>query len=206
MTTSTATPLASSTRPYQGTVVPAAGVYDLDQAHTTVEFVARHLMITKVRGRFATFSGSVNVAEVPEESSVEVTIDAASIQTSQEQRDAHLRSADFFDAEKYPTLTFKSTAVELDGDNWKVTGALTVRDVTRPVVLDLEFDGANTTPWGTQAVAFSASTEIDREDWGLTYNQTLEAGGVVVGKKVRIELNVEAVLRQESQDQEVGAA
>jgi polyisoprenoid-binding protein YceI len=206
MTTSTTTPLASSTRPYQGTVVPAAGVYDVDQAHTTVEFVARHLMITKVRGRFATFSGSVNVAEVPEESSVEVTIDAASIQTSQEQRDEHLRSADFFDAEKYPTLTFKSTAVELDGDNWKVTGALTVRDVTRPVVLDVEFDGANTTPWGTQAVAFSASTEIDREEWGLTYNQTLETGGVVVGKRVRIELNVEAVLRQESQDQEVGAA
>ena len=148
MTTSTTTPLAPSTRPYQGTVVPTAGVYDLDQAHTTVEFVARHLMITKVRGRFATFSGSVNVAEVPEESSVEVTIDAASIQTSQEQRDAHLRSADFFDAEKYPTLSFKSTAVALDGDNWKVTGDLTVRDVTRPVVLDVEFDGANTTPVG----------------------------------------------------------
>ena len=94
----------------------------------------------------------------------------------------------------------------LDGDSWKVTGDLTLRDVTRPVVLDVEFDGANTTPWGTQAVAFSAATEIDREEWGLTYNQTLETGGVVVGKKVRIELNVEAVLRQESQGQEAGAA
>ena len=96
--------------------------------------------------------------------------------------------------------------MELDGDDWKVTGDLTVRDVTRPVVLDVEFDGANTTPWGTQAVAFSASTEIDREDWGLTYNQALETGGVVVGKKVRIELNVEAILRQEAKDQEQGAA
>ena len=197
MTTTTTSP---ATREYKGTVVPAPGVYDLDQAHTTVEFVARHLMITKVRGRFASFSGSINVAEVPEESSVEVTIDATSISTSQDQRDEHLRSADFFEAEKYPTLTFKSTSVQADGDAWKVTGDLTVRDVTRPVVLDVEFDGANTTPWGTQAIAFSAQTEIDREEWGLTYNQALETGGVVVGKKVRIELNVEAILRQAQQE------
>jgi polyisoprenoid-binding protein YceI len=196
----TTTTTNTATREYKGTVVPAPGVYDLDQAHTTVEFVARHLMITKVRGRFAQFSGSINVAEVPEESSVEVTIDAASINTSQDQRDEHLRSADFFDAEKYPTLTFKSTSVQSDGDSWKVTGDLTVRDVTRPVVLDVEFDGANTTPWGTQAIAFSAQTEIDREEWGLTYNQALETGGVVVGKKVRIELNVEANPRQAQQE------
>jgi polyisoprenoid-binding protein YceI len=196
----TATTINAGTRVYKGAVVPNPGVYDLDQAHTTVEFVARHLMITKVRGRFASFSGSINVAEVPEDSSVEVSIDAASIQTSQEQRDEHLRSADFFEVEKYPTLTFKSTSVALDGDSWNVTGDLTVRDVTRPVVLNVEFDGANTTPWGTQAIAFSASTEIDREDWGLTYNQALETGGVVVGKKVRIELNVEATLRQAQQE------
>ena len=195
MTTST-TP-TTSTRNYGGTPVPAAGTYDLDQAHTTVEFVARHLMITKVRGRFARFSGEIQVAEVPEESSVQVTIDAASVDTNQEQRDTHLRSADFLDAEQFPALTFASTGVELDGDAWRVTGDLTVHGVTRPVVLDVEFDGANTTPWGTQAVAFSASTEIDREDFGLTYNQALEAGGVVVGKKVRIELSVEAILRQE---------
>jgi polyisoprenoid-binding protein YceI len=206
MTTTSSAP-TTSTREYNGVAVPVAGVYDLDQAHTTVEFIARHLMITKVRGRFSSFTGTVTVAEVPEESSVEVTIDATSIGTSQEQRDTHLRSADFFEAEKYPTLTFKSTSVKLVGEDWKVTGDLTVRDVTRPVVLDVEFDGANTTPWGTQAVAFSASTEIDREDWGLTYNQALETGGVVVGKKVRIELNVEAILRQEeATDQVKGAA
>jgi polyisoprenoid-binding protein YceI len=202
MTTITTT--ASGTREYQGALVPASGVYDLDQAHSTVEFIARHLMISKVRGRFGSFTGTVTVAEAPEESSVEVTIDAASIETSQEQRDAHLRSADFFESDKYPTLAFKSTSLKRDGEDWKLTGDLTVRDVTRPVVLDLEFDGANTTPWGTQAVAFSAATEIDREDWGLTYNQALETGGVVVGKKVRIELNVEAILRQENKEQ--GAA
>jgi polyisoprenoid-binding protein YceI len=203
--TTTTNPTSNLTREYQGTLVPAPGTYDVDQAHTTVEFIARHLMITKVRGRFGTFSGSVNVAEVPEESSVEVTIDAGSVDTGQEQRDAHLRGPDFFDVEKHPTLTFKSTSVSLAGDDhWKVVGDLTVLGTTRPVVLDVEFDGANITPWGTRAVAFSASTEIDREDWGLTYNQALETGGVVVGKKVRIELNVEAVLRQEGQEQ--GAA
>jgi polyisoprenoid-binding protein YceI len=205
MATTTTTGTAA-TREYKGAVVPTAGVYDVDQAHTTVEFIARHLMITKVRGRFNTFSGTVTVAEVPEESTVDVTIDASSVHTSQDQRDAHLRSADFFEADKYPTLAFKSTSVALDGDGWKVTGDLTVRDVTRPVVLEVEFDGANTTPWGTQAVAFSASTEIDREDWGLTYNQALETGGVVVGKKVRIELSVEAILRKEEGDQAEGAA
>jgi polyisoprenoid-binding protein YceI len=200
-TTITTTQGTGAIRQYRGAPVPVAGQYDLDQAHSTVEFVARHLMITKVRGRFADFSGVVNIAEVPEDSSVEVTIDAASVQTSQEQRDAHLRSADFLDVENHRTLTFKSTGVQLaDDGTWKVSGNLTIVGVTRPVVLDVEFDGANTTPWGTQAVAFSAATEIDREDWGLTYNQALEAGGVVVSKKVRIELNVEAILRQEQSE------
>ncbi|MGA2522160.1 MAG: YceI family protein [Acidimicrobiales bacterium] len=196
----TTTAVPTSTRQYRGTQVPAAGTYDLDQAHSAVEFVARHLMITKVRGRFAQFSGSLHVAEVPEDSSVEVTIDAASVDTNQDQRDTHLRSADFLDVENHPTLSFKSTKVELDGDAWKVTGDLTIVGTTRPVVLDVEFDGANTTPWGTKAIAFTATTEIDREAWGLTYNQALEAGGVVVSKKIRIELNVEAILRQAQQE------
>jgi len=197
----TTTPVTAPapTRPYRGGQIPVAGTYQLDKAHTTVEFVARHLMITKVRGRFAEFGGTVHIAEVPEESSVEVTIDAASVDTNQDQRDAHLRSADFLDVEHHPTLAFQSTAVERgEDDHWKVTGDLTVVGVTRPVVLDVVFDGASTTPWGTQAVAFSASTEIDREDWGLTYNQALETGGVVVGKRVRIELNVEAVRRADA--------
>jgi polyisoprenoid-binding protein YceI len=205
-TTETGAPKGAQTRVHRGTVVPVTGTYDLDTAHTTVEFVARHLMITKVRGRFGSFSGVVHIAEVPEESSVEVTIDAASVDTNQSQRDDHLRSPDFLHVEQHPTLSFTSTSVELrDDGHWAVAGDLTITGTTRPVVLDVEFEGANATPWGTNAVAFSATTEIDREDFGLTYNQALESGGVLVGKKVRIEINVEAIKRQEAEP-ERGAA
>lgn len=198
MTGTQTTPTASLTREHNGTVVPAPGIYDIDPKHTTAEFVARHLMITKVRGRLDDVAGTIRIAEVPEESSVEVTIGSASVHTGEEQRDAHLRSADFFDVENHPTWSFKSTAVEhAGGERWKVVGDLTIRGTTRQVVLDTEFDGANPTPWGPSAIAFSASTEIDREDWGLTYNMALETGGVMVGKKVRIELNVEALARSQ---------
>jgi polyisoprenoid-binding protein YceI len=193
MTTSTAT--AALTRQHKGNEIPAPGVYDIDTKHSSVEFVARHLMITKVRGRFDEVEGTITVAEVPEESSVQVTIGAGSVSTGEDQRDAHLRSADFFDVDTHPQWKFTSTSVEAAGGQWKVTGDLTISGVTKPVVLDVEFDGANTTPWGTAAIGFSASAEIDREQWGLTYNQVLETGGVMVGKKVRIELNVEAVAR-----------
>ena len=197
MTTTTTSETGSLTRRYQGVEVPLAGTYDIDKSHTTVEFVAKHLMVTKVRGRFSEFSGVVNVAEVPEESSVEVAIDAASVESAQSQRDDHLRSEDFLHAEKHPTLEFKSTKVELEGDDhWKVTGDLTIRGTTRPVVLDVEFEGASVSPWGSRVIGFSAWTEINREDFGLTWNAVLETGGAVVGKKVRIELNVEAALRQ----------
>lgn len=195
MTTSTAT--ASLTRDHKGTQVPAPGVYDIDAKHSSVEFVARHLMISKVRGRFDDVEGTITVAEVPEESSVEVKIGAASVRTGEDQRDAHLRSGDFFDTDTHPHWTFTSTAVGQAGDGWKVSGDLTISGVTNPVVLDVEFEGANITPWGTSALGFSASTEIDREQWGLTYNQVLETGGVMVGKKIRIELAVEAVARSE---------
>ena len=197
MTTITPTTVAL-TRDYKDALVPVPGIYDIDAKHSSVEFVARHLMISKVRGRFDDVSGTITVAEVPEESTVEVSIGADSVRTGEDQRDAHLRSGDFFDIETHPRWTFTSTAVKRDGDNWKVTGDLSIRGVTRPVVLDVEFDGANATPWGTTAVGFSASTEIDREDWGVTYNQVLETGGVMVSKKIRIELQVEAGLRQET--------
>jgi polyisoprenoid-binding protein YceI len=204
MTTAPASEAGPLTRQYQGTEVPHPGTYDIDTSHSAVEFVGRHMMISKVRGRFAHFSGTVHVGEVPEESSVEVSIDASSIETDNDQRDTHLRSEDFLHVERHPTLTFASTNVELvDDEHWKVAGDLTLRGVTRPVVLDVEFEGANISPWGTRAIGFSASTEINREDWGLTWNQVLETGGALVGKKVRIELNVEAVLRQ---DQAQGAA
>jgi polyisoprenoid-binding protein YceI len=171
-----------------------AGTYAIDQSHSSVEFVARHLMISKVRGRFTDFSGELRIAENPEESTADVVIQAGSVHTGDEKRDGHLRSADFFDTEQFPTLSFKGTKVEpAKGDQWKLHGELTVRDVTRPVVLDVEFDGAGLSPWNTTVVGFTASTELDREDWGLTWNQALETGGVLVGRKIRIELAVEAI-------------
>ena len=182
------------TREHQGVQVPEAGTYAFDQGHTTIEFVGRHLMITKVRGRFTDFSGQIVIGEAPENSSVEVTINTASVDSSDEKRDGHLRSPDFLDVENYPTITFRSTAVEIVGDGTaKVTGDLTVKDVTRPVTLDVEFDGAQADPWGGQRLGFAAHTDIDREDWGLTWNVALETGGMLVSKKVRLEFNVEAV-------------
>lgn len=182
------------TREHQGVQVPEAGTYVLDKGHTTVEFVGRHLMITKVRGRFTDFEGQLVIGEAPEQSSVEVTIDAASVDSGDEKRDGHLRSPDFLDVEQYPTITFRSTGVEIGRDgSAKVPGDLTVKDVARPVTLDVEFDGAQSDPWGGQRLGFTASTEIDREDWGLTWNVALETGGVLVGRKIRLELNVQAV-------------
>lgn len=171
-----------------------AGTYEIDPSHSTVEFVARHLMISKVRGRFQGFSGIVTVADPPGASSVRTTIDAASIQTGDETRDGHLRSADFLDVENHPTLEFVSTRVEGDSDRWEVAGDLTIRGVSRPVMLDVVLDGTVTDPWGKERIALTATTEIDRDDWGLTWNQALESGGVVVGKKVRVEISIEAVL------------
>jgi polyisoprenoid-binding protein YceI len=165
----------------------------LDPSHTHAAFVARHLMVTKVRGRFEKLSGQITVGESPEDSSVEVELDAASITTDWAQRDEHLRSPDFLDVARFPTVRFRSTTVEQTGPTTlKVTGDLTIRDVTKPVVLNVEYNGATATPWGSLAAGFSARTEIDREDWGITWNQALETGGVLVGKKVVIEIDVEA--------------
>jgi polyisoprenoid-binding protein YceI len=174
--------------------VPVAGEYTIDPTHTSVEFIARHLMITKVRGRLPDVSGIITIDDEPERSHVEVDIGVATLDTGDTQRDEHLRSSDFFDADTYPTIAFRSTKVEASrSGTWTVTGDLTVRDVTRPVTLQVEFDGANASPIGDERIAFSAATEVDREDWGLTWNVSLETGGVLVGKNVRIELNVQAV-------------
>ena len=193
MTTSTPTEL---TRTVDGLVVPAPGTYDLDKAHTVIAFVARHLMVTKVRGTFGDFDGSIVVAEKPADSSVNVEIRTESVTTGEPQRDAHLRSADFFEQEKYPTMTFKSTSVTPASDgNWKVGGDLTIRGVTRPVILDVEFNGAIQDPWGGSRLGFSASTEINRQDFGVSFNSALADGNVVVGDKIRIEIETEAVLK-----------
>lgn len=175
-------------------LIPVAGVYELDAAHTSVEFVARHLMITKVRGRFSGVQGRITIAEDPESSHVEAEIETASLSTGNDDRDAHLRSGDFFDVEHFPTITFRSTAVRPAADGrWDVVGDLTVRDTTRPVTLQVDFDGADISPLGDERIGFSASTNVDREDFGLTWNMALETGGLLVGRTARLELNVEAV-------------
>lgn len=170
--------------------------YSIDAAHTNVEFVVRHLMITKVRGRFGAVTGTIELdpnSDVPR--SVQATIDAASIDTNEPQRDAHLKSADFFEVEKYPTLEFASTRIEGSAGSFTIHGGLTIHGVTREVALRGEFEGRVADPWGGQRIGYSASTTINRKDFGLTWNAALETGGVVVGDEVRIELNVEALLK-----------
>lgn len=184
----------SSTRPWEGLTIPAAGTYLLDQAHRRVGFVARHMMVSKVRGQFADATATITVAENPLESAVTATIQAASINTGQADRDTHLRSGDFLEVEKYPTLEFRSTGVRShSGNEFVLTGELTVKDVTRPVELFVEFEGVGRSPFGQDVFGFTATTEIDREDFGLTWNVALETGGVLVGKKVKIEIEGEAI-------------
>ena len=189
----------SATRTIDDIQAPAAGVWAIDPTHTTVEFIGRHLVFTKVRGRFTGVSGAVTVADDPNASSVEITLDATSITTGTPDRDAHLKNADFFDVEKYPVITFKSTSVEWKGQEGTVTGDLTVRDVSKPITLDVEFTGVITDPWGGDRAVFSASGEVDREDWGLTWNMALESGGVLVSKKIRFEIETEIVLQTPEQ-------
>jgi polyisoprenoid-binding protein YceI len=185
---------APVTRTVAGNEVPAAGTYGLDAVHSEVGFSVRHVMVSKTRGRFSDVSGTVTIAEDPLASSVEVTIGTASVDTRDEQRDAHLRSPDFFDVEKYPSMTYRSTKVVPAGKNrWLVEGDLSLHGVTRNVPLEVSFEGAAVDPWGGVRAGFSARAEIYREDFGLTWNQALETGGVVVGKKVTIEIEAEAV-------------
>jgi polyisoprenoid-binding protein YceI len=171
---------------------PAVGAWSLDPAHTEVGFSARHLMAAKVRGSFKAFSGAIAMGDTPESSSVNVSIDAGSIDTGVEDRDGHLRSPDFLNIEEYPTLEFASTAVRAKGSHHEVDGDLTIRGVSKPVTLKLEYHGLVTDPWGSNKAIFSASTKINREDWGLTWNAPLEAGGWLVGKDVTIEIEVQA--------------
>jgi polyisoprenoid-binding protein YceI len=176
--------------------LPPAGTWALDTTHTDVSFTARHLMVTKVRGRFAVSAGAVTIGENPLDSSVEATIDVASVNSGEAARDEHLRSADFFDADHYPTITFRSTGVEATSDGaYELTGNLTIKDVTRPVTLTLEYHGTVASPWGDRRAGFSASGEISRKDWGLGWNVALEAGGVVVGDKVKLDIDAEAILQ-----------
>jgi polyisoprenoid-binding protein YceI len=185
-----------STRTLHGLTIPAPGTFDLDTAHTTIGFSARHMMVSKVRGRFADFTGSITVAEEPLDSTAEATIKTASIDTGSADRDAHLTSPDFLDVEKFPEITFTAAKVIAHhGSEFTVLGNLTIKDVTRPVELKLELEGVGNSPWGKQVLGYTMTAEIDREDFGITWNVALETGGVLVGKTVKIVIEGEAVRR-----------
>ena len=171
-----------------------AGDYSIDPAHTRLGFVARHAMVTKVRGAFTEVSGTARVdAADPRKSSVSITIVANSINTGQQQRDDHLRSGDFFDSEQFPEITFVSTSVDRDGDEWTITGDLTIKGVTRPVSVLFLYTGSAKDPYGNVRIGFEGAAAIHRKDWGLTWNATLESGGVLVSDKVKLEFDVSAI-------------
>lgn len=185
-----------STRPFEGLQIPVAGTYALDPAHKRVGFVARHMMVSKVRGQFAEATATIVVGEDPLQSSVTASITTASIETGTVDRDNHLRSGDFFESEKFPTMDFRSTGIkEHAGAEFVLNGELTIKGITKPVELTVEFEGAATHPTGKPVFGFSAHTEINREDWDLTWNMAVEGGGVLVGRKVKIEIEGEAIFQ-----------
>ena len=169
--------------------------WQIDSSHSHINFTARHMMISKVRGSFENFTGSVNFdEETPTNTTVNVEVDLTSINTRDEQRDGHLKSPDFFDVENYPTMKFVSTRVEqIDENNGRLIGNLTIKGVTKEVALDVEYAGVAKSPWGTESAGFSAAGSINRKEWGLNWNQALETGGVLVGDKINIEIELELV-------------
>jgi len=175
-----------------------AGTWDIDAVHSEVSFVVRHMVVSKVRGRFDKFEGAIVTADDPLRSSVEVSIDASSINTSQDQRDDHIRSADFLDVENYPAISFRSTGLRPAGDRFALEGDLTIRGVTKAVTLDLEANGFTPDPYGGTRAGFSASTEINRTDFGVSYNGPIPGAdsAMVLSDKITLSLEVEAVLRQ----------
>lgn len=173
--------------------------WQIDPAHSHIQFSVRHMMISTVRGEFENFGGTIDFnPENPEQSQVSVRIDTASINTRQTDRDNHLRSADFFDAEEYPAILFESKRIEqTSSDKGRVVGDLTIRGVTREIVLDVEYAGTARSPWGTTSAGFSATTSLDRKEWGLTWNQALETGGVLVSDKIKVGVEIEIVQQEE---------
>lgn len=173
--------------------------WHIDPAHSEIQLAVKHMMIATVRGKFTRFAGTINADEQnPEAARVEVQIEAASIDTGNEQRDAHLRSPDFLNVEQYPHITFRSTKVErLDEGQGRLYGELTIRDVTRPVVLDVEYAGMAKSPWGSTSAGFSARTKINRKDWGLNWNVALETGGWLVSDEIKVAIEVELVRQPE---------
>ena len=183
--------MSTATNP--GLAALTTGTWTVDASHSTVGFVARHLMVAKTRGRFTDYTATVTIADNPLESKVEAVVKAASITTDDESRDGHLKSADFFEVETYPTLTLVSTGIEPRGADYVLHADLTIRGITKSVDFDLEFEGVVTDPWGNTKAGFTAETEISRKEWGLEWNAALETGGVLVGDKVKIVLEIEAL-------------
>jgi polyisoprenoid-binding protein YceI len=172
-----------------------AGTWSIDPVHTEVGFAARHMMVSKVRGRFRTFSGQIVTGADPLDSSVTAEIDLSSIDTGNEQRDAHIRSADFFEVETYPTMTYQSTGVRPHGDDFILDGKLTLKGVTREVPLNLELNGFGPDPYGGTRAGFTATGEINRRDFGVNFSAVMETGGAVVSDKITLQLEIEAVLQ-----------
>jgi polyisoprenoid-binding protein YceI len=183
----------SATRSVNEIDFPTAGTWTVDPAHAEVGFVGRHFGLTKVRGRFTGVDGTVVVGDEITASSIEVVIDMTSVSSGDQGRDDHLRSADFFDVEHHPLATFRSTGIQASGASGSIAGELTIKGITRPLTLNVDYLGHVADPWGGERAVFSASATINREQWGLTWNMLLEAGGLLVSKEIRLEIEVELV-------------
>lgn len=189
------TTASAVTRTVEGYEVPVAGTWKVDPGHAEVGFVGRHFMLTKVRGRFTGVDGSVVIAENPRESKVSVTIEMASVNSGDDTRDNHLRSEDFFDVTNHPTATFVSDSVDWNGESGSMTGALTIKDISRPVTLQFSYVGSARDPWDNDRAVFSAHGRVSREDWNLTWNMPLANGGLLVSKEIDLEIEVETILQ-----------
>ena len=193
----TTTHEVSPTRTVDGHVLPAPGAWEIDPGHTDVAFIGRHFMVTKVRGRFTDVTGTVVIAPHLDDSKVEVTINMASVESGNEARDEHIKSPELFDVQQFPTATFRSTTVDWRGISGVIHGDLTIHGVTRPVDLAVTFEGYVRDPWGGDRGIFSARTTVNREDFGITWNVALEAGGLLVSKDIQIEIELETVLTRD---------
>jgi len=187
----------SPTRTVGGHVLPAPGAWKIDPGHTDVAFIGRHFMLTKVRGRFTGVTGAVVIAAHLDDSTVDVTINMASVESGSEARDTHIKSADLLDVDTFPTATFRSTTVEWRDTSGTVHGDLTIHGVTRNVPLAVTFEGHARDPWGGDRGIFSATTKVNREDFGITWNVALDAGGLLVSREIQIEIELETVLDRE---------
>ncbi len=185
--------MSTATRTIDGVDLPAPGVWTIDPGHAEVAFVGRHFGLTRIRGRFPGVTGSVVVGDAIDDSAVTVEIDMASVSSGDQSRDDHLRSADLFDVERYPSASFTSTDLTVEGASGQLTGDLTIKGVTKSVVLDVAYLGAAVDPWDNERAVFSASGVLNREDWGLTWNMLLEAGGLLVSREIRLEIEVELI-------------